>query len=232
VAHGDDKRYAVVSCHVERPLDEAVWARFSGLHERAPGGFRIAALMRPPDQAAGEDETIWLARAREAALRGPFGLHTHWTSPSHARPMPGGEEPAQRVRREVEWLRAQSLEPALFAGGGWYMDDGVAEALAELGLVDCTGTAFRPEYLSPDAPRIGAAQPTTLDLPSGARLAEVPATHSLGMLARAVVGPLPPVVHAYFHDTDLLDRNRTAALELALRVLRLRRRPGGFPQVP
>jgi len=188
--------------------------------------------MRPPDQAAEENEATWLARAREAASRGPFGLHTHWTSPSHARPAPGGEEPAGRVRREIEWLRAQGLEPTLFAGGGWYMDDDVAEAVAELGLVDCTGTAFTPSYLQPDAPRLGAAQPTTLELSSGRRLAEVPATHSLGMLARAVLGPLPLVVHAYFHDTDLLDRKRAAALGLALGALRLRRRPGHFPQVP
>jgi len=188
--------------------------------------------MRPPDQAAGEDEDAWLARAREAASRGPFGLHTHWTSPSHARPTPGGEEPAARVRREVEWLRSHGLQPNLFAGGGWYMDDDVADALAELGLVDCTGTAFAPSYLSPGAPRLAIPQPKTMELPSGRRLAEIPATHSLGMLARSVVGPLPPVVHAYFHDTDLLDRKRAVALEVALRALRLRRAPGSFPQVP
>jgi hypothetical protein len=231
VPHGDDTRYAVVSCHVERPLDDDVWARFSRLQERAPGGFRIAALMRPPDRAADEDEVTWLERAREAASRGPLGLHTHWTSPSHARPSPGGEEPAARVRREVAWLRAQGLQPTLFAGGGWYMDDDLADALAEHGLVDCTGTAFTPSYLAPDAPRLAAAGPTTLELPSGHRLAEVPATHSLGMLARAVLGPLPPVVHAYFHDTDLLDRKRALALGVALRALRLRRRPGQFAQV-
>jgi hypothetical protein len=187
--------------------------------------------MRPPDQTAGEDEDVWLERAREAVSRGPFGLHTHWTSPSHARPSPGGEEPAARVRREVEWLRAHRLEPTLFAGGGWYMDDDVADALGELGLTDCTGTAFTPSYLPTDAPRLAAAQPTTLELSSGRRLAEVPATHSLGMLARSVVGPLPPVVHAYFHDTDLVDRKRALALGLALRALRLRRRPGQFAQM-
>jgi hypothetical protein len=186
--------------------------------------------MRTPDQAAGEDENAWLVRARKAALRGPFGLHTHWTSASHARPIPGGEEPAARVRREVAWLQERDLEPTLFAGGGWYMDDDVADALAELGLVDCTGTAFTPSYLPPDAPRLAAAQPTTIDLPSGRRLTEVPATHSLGMLARAVPGPLPPIVHAYFHDTDLVDRKRAFALELALRALRLRRAPGRFPR--
>ena len=49
------------------------WALFAALQERRPGGFRIAALMRPPDAEAGEDEQRWLARAREAAARGPFG---------------------------------------------------------------------------------------------------------------------------------------------------------------
>ena len=53
----------------------------------------------------------------------------------------------------------------------------------------------------------------------------MPTTHSIGMLARALGGPLPePLVHVYFHDTDLLDRRRAAALELGLRLLRLRRR--------
>ena len=41
------ERYAVVSCHVERPLDDAVWARFAALQEERPGGFAIAALVRP-----------------------------------------------------------------------------------------------------------------------------------------------------------------------------------------
>jgi hypothetical protein len=181
--------------------------------------------MRPPDRAAGEDVTAWLERARDASRRGPFGLHTHWTSPSHARPSAGGEEPAARVRREVEWLRENGLEPELFAGGGWYMDADVAETLAELGLEDRTGTAFRPTYLAPDAPRLAVDEPAVLVLPSGRELVETPATHSLGMLARGVLGRLPPVVHAYFHDTDLLDRRRALALGVALRALAARRRP-------
>ena len=43
------ERYAVVSCHVERPLDDSVWASFAALQDARPGGFAIAALMRPPD---------------------------------------------------------------------------------------------------------------------------------------------------------------------------------------
>src|SRR5919199_1442112 len=145
-------RYAVVSCHVERPLDDDVWRRFAAFQERPPGGFRIAALRRPP--AGGEDEILWLGRARAAADRGPFGLHTHWTAPDHARPT--GGDPAGLVREQAEWLRARGLTPTLFCGGGWYIDLEVAEVVAALGWADCTATAFRPRYLDADAARLGA----------------------------------------------------------------------------
>src|SRR5919202_2776950 len=138
-------RYAVVSCHVERPLDDAVWELFSTLQERRPGGFTIAALVRPPDAAAGENERLWLERAREAAARAPFGLHTHWTAPDHARPT--GGDAAERVRGEGEWLAEHGLEATLFSGGGWYIDAEVASAVADLGYADCTATSFRTSYL-------------------------------------------------------------------------------------
>src|SRR6266571_5029235 len=153
-------RHAVVSCHVERPLDDQLWERFSELQERRPAGFRIAALMRPPDPGAGEEEGRWLERARAAAQHGPFGLHTHWTAPDHARPT--GGDPAARVRADLAWLRARELDPRLFCGGGWYMDTDVAAVLAEAGLTDCTATRFRPAYLAPDAARLGLDAPTTL----------------------------------------------------------------------
>jgi hypothetical protein len=202
---------------VERPLDDETWRRFERLHARRPGGFAIAALVRPPDAGAGEDEERWLARVRPVAARGPFGVHTHWTSPTHARPT--GGDPAGRVRREVAWLRGRGLEPAFFAGGGWYIDAEVADALAELGLADCTGTSFRPSYLEPGAPRLQAEEPARLSLPSGRSLVELPATHSLGALARGAARPLPRYVHVYFHDTDLLDSRRRAALAIGLAVL-------------
>jgi hypothetical protein len=209
---------AVVSCHVERPLDDRAWSRFSHLQASRPGGLAIAALMRPPDPAAGEDAGRWLVRARAAAGRGPFGLHTHWTSPSHARPT--GGRPAERVAQELEWLRERGLEPTLFAGGGWYVDEAVAETIAAAGLADCTATGFRPRTLPPGAARLGAHEPTRLVLRSGARLLELPSTHSLGMLARAVVQPLDvPFVHAYFHDTDLVEPLRRAVLVLSLSIL-------------
>lgn len=221
-----DKRYAVVSCHVERPLDDELWGLFSRLQARRPGGFSIAALMRPPDAAAGEPEGPWLERAREAAARGPLGHHTHFTGPEHARPVAAGS--ADRVRREGAWLRERDLAPTLFCGGGWFIDGGVARVVAELGYADCTATAFRPAYLLPGAPRLALAAPAWLRLDDGTRILELPSTHSLGMLAKAVALPgalRAPVVHAYFHDTDLLDRRRRAALVAALALLGRRRRP-------
>jgi len=215
-----DKRYAVVSCHVEQPLDDRIWARFAAFQASRPGGFRIAALLRPPHE--GEDSEVWLQRAHEAAGHAPLGHHTHWTSPSHARPT--GGDPAGRVREEAEWLRARGLEPRLFCGGGWYMDEAVAGVLAELGYVDCTATAFRPSYLGPMAPRIGLADPAWVRV-GDRRLLELPTTHSLGMAARAAFGTLPAHVHVYFHDTDLIDARRRAALRAALAVLGRRRTP-------
>jgi hypothetical protein len=98
-------------------------------------------------------------------------------------------------------MRGRGLEPAYFCGGGWYSDDGVRAAVAELELVDCT-------------PREGLPAPGVL-----------PTTHSLGALARGVLRPLPPYVHAYFHDYDLLDARRRFALLGALRLLGRRRAP-------
>jgi hypothetical protein len=217
ILHG---RYAVVSCHVERPLDDRVWQRFSALQVRRPGGLPIAALMRPP--SAGEDAGLWLDRAREAQARGPFGLHTHWTAPDHARPTSG--DPAELVREQGRWLESVGLGATLFCGGGWYFDERVADVVAELGYVDCTATAFRPDYLTPGEAHLQAGEPLWLELASGRRLLELPTTHSLGMLARGVLAPLRgQVVHAYFHDTDLLDRKRAAALRAGLTLLGVRR---------
>ena len=198
--------------------------RFAELQQKRPGGFRIAALIRPADPAHGEDESAWIARAHEAAARGPLGHHTHWTAPDHARPT-GGDSGA-RVLEEARRLRELGLRPTLFCGGGWYADVGVAEACAELGYVDCTATAYRPPYLPPGAPRFALATPGRIALPSGRGLLEIPATHSLGMLAREVLtpsGPQADVVHAHFHDTDLTDARRRAALVWSLRVLARRR---------
>jgi hypothetical protein len=217
------ERYAVVSCHVERPLDDEVWARFSALQDARPGGFVIAALMRPADPAFGEDEATWLERAREASLRGPLGHHTHWTAPDHARPT--DDATGARVRDERERLGGLALPPTLFCGGGWYTDVDVAEACAELGYVDCTPRAARPPYLADGERWASVAGPATLELPSGRELRVIPTTHSLGDLARALASrTLPQLVHVYFHDADLLDRRRTTLLRVTLPLLARRAR--------
>jgi hypothetical protein len=216
--HTTGKRYAVVSCHVERPLDDATWSRFAALQERRPGGFAIAALVRPPDATAREDEARWLERAREAAARGPLGQHTHWTAPDHARPTAGAATGA-RVRAEATRIRELGLAPTLFCGGGWYTDVDVAEACAELGLVDCTPRASRPPYLDRGEAWASLAAPAVVRLPSGRSLRAIPTTHSLGDLARALPRSLPQVVHVYFHDTDLVDSRRRVALRAALSLL-------------
>jgi hypothetical protein len=226
IPHIADKKYAVVSCHVETPLDDRAWRLFSAWQRSRPGGFRIAALLRPPHD--GEDRPGWLERAREAAAQGPLGHHTHWTSPAHARPT--GGEPAERVREEAAWLRSEGLEPRFFCGGGWYMDEPVAAALAELGYADCTATAFRPAYLAEGAARIGLDAPARLRV-DGAELLELPSTHSLGMAARAAVAPLPEHVHVYFHDTDLVVAARRLALRGALELLGRRRSPIDLEQL-
>ena len=198
---------ALVSCHLERPLDDAAWTRFVAFARRRPGGFPILSLMRPPHE--GEDREIWLERAREAAALGPFGHHTHWTSPTHARPT--GGDPAVRVREEAAWLRGEGLAPRFFCGGGWYTDDAVREAVAEIGYTDCTE-------------REGG--PRELPLPTGGTLSELPTTHSIGRLSRAVLAPkLPSYVHAYFHDYDLLDARRRLAVTVALALLSRRAKP-------
>jgi hypothetical protein len=212
------ERYAVVSCHVERPLDDVVWERFRALQDARPGGFPIAALMRPADAAFGEDEGIWAERAREVAAKVPLGHHTHWTAPDHARPTNG--ETGARVLADGRRLRELGLAPTLFCGGGWYTDLEVAEACAELGYVDCTLRAERPPYLVEDAPWATASAPTEVELPSGGILRAIPTTHSLGDLARAALRRrLPALVHVYFHDTDLLVRRRRALLHVTLRLL-------------
>ena len=227
------ERYAVVSCHVERPLDDRVWAAFSRLQAKRPGGFAVAALIRPPDEKADEDPQLWLERAREASARGPFGHHTHWTAPDHARPTSGGT--GERVLEEGRRLRELGLAPTLFCGGGWYTDERVAEACADLGYVDCTPRASRPSYLPEDAPWARLREPARIRLPSGRTLLALSTTYSLGQLVRALGHPaqlivpedarsLPRFVHVYFHDTDLVDRRRAFLVRAVLSALEWRAR--------
>ncbi len=186
-----------------------------------PGGFPIASLMRAPTDQ--EDRELFLERAREASALGPFGHHTHWTSPTHARP--SGGDPAATVLREGLWLREQGLEPRFFCGGGWYTDPAVLAAVAELGYADCTATAWRPPFLVDGLARASLDAPAWVRLADGRKLLELPTTHSLGACARALARPLPAVVHVHFHDYELLERRRAVGLRLTLALLARRRRP-------
>jgi hypothetical protein len=212
---------AVVSCHVERPLDDRVWAAFARLLRRRPGGFVVTPFLRPPHAPSGESASVWLERAGIAASLAPLGHHTHWGGPTQARPQ-GDADAAAIVRDEAAWLREHGVSPRYFCGGGWYLDEPLAEALAELGYVDCTATTFRQSYLPAEAPRLQLAGPALVRLPSGAGLLELPATHSLGMLGRSL--RLPRLVHVHFHDWELIDRRRALAVDALLRLLGLRRR--------
>jgi hypothetical protein len=217
------ERYAVISCHAERPLDDRVWAAFERMLAARPAGFVVTPFLRPPDPASGEDETVWLARARRAAELAPLGHHTHWGGPTQARPK-GDADAAAIVRREAEWLRERGLDAKFFCGGGWYLDEPLAGTLSSLGYVDCTSTTFRQSYLPPGAPRLELAGPSRVLLAGGGTLLELPATHSLGSLARGI-GRLRGLVHLHFHDWELIDRRRAAAIAALLRIVHLSRRP-------
>jgi hypothetical protein len=203
-----------------------VWTAFAELQARRPGGIAVTALIRPPDPKAGErDDERWLERARAAAALAPLGHHTHWTSPTHARPT-GDDDPGRRVREEGAWLREHDLAPAFFCGGGWYTDASVAAACASLRYADCTPRATRPAYLPPDAAWAEVDMPLWVELSGGERLVALPTTHSVGDALRGLLGrTLGDRVHVYFHDTDLVDRRRRATVLTALRLLGARRRP-------
>jgi hypothetical protein len=171
----------------------------------------------------GDESRRFAERARAAARLGALGHHTHWTSPTHARPT--GGHPAARVVREGESLRLHGLEPRVFCGGGWYVDADVLEAAVSLGYADCTATSWRPRYLPPGSPRAALSEPAWVRLPGGKRVLELPTTHSLGMLLRALPRRLPRHVHVHFHDYELLDARRAAALRALLALLARRRVP-------
>jgi hypothetical protein len=203
-------------------MDDRVWDLYASFVESKPGGFAIASLMRPPEDGEGSAATF-VARAQAVERFGDLGHHTHFTSPTHARPT--GGDPAAKVRAEAAWFRQHDLEPSFYCGGGWYMDRDVFGAVADAGYADCTATSWRPAFLADDAPRIALDAPAFVRLPDGRRVLELPTTHSAGAVARSLARRLPHIVHVHFHDYELLDGRRRRLLALALRLLARRRRP-------
>lgn len=221
-----EKRYAVVSCHVERPLDDIVWHAFERLQEERPGGFAIGALLRPPDPDEDEDPERWITRAFAAAGRGPIGHHTHFGGATRA--WPTGPGAVDRFRREAEWFEQADLAPTVFCGGGWYMDAELAGELAARGYADSSATRFPLPWRRPGDPLMTLDRPAWLTIGDGLRLLELPLTRSLGSLWRGMVRPSgldEPVVHVYFHDWELADARRRAAIRAGLRLLARRRTP-------
>lgn len=219
----------MVSCHVERLLDDRVYPRYRRFAAARPAGFAVASLVRPPDPASGEDRDEWAERVRRLSPHGPLGHHTHWGGPTEARPTRDGA--AARVLGEAAAFEDAGVEPRFFCGGGWYMDADVAAAVADLGYVDCSATSYRQPYLAAGAARVEVAEPSWLRLADGRRLLELPATRSLGMLLRALGRFDEPVVHVHFHDWDVADPRRRLALAAGLALLRLVRRPLDLAQL-
>ena len=90
--------------------------------------------------------------------------------------------------------------------------------------MDCTPRTTRPPYLPPDAAWAELDSPARIEV-DGSTLCAVPTSHGAGDLARALARPgLPPRVHAYFHDTDLVESRRRTLITAALALLG-RRRP-------
>ena len=183
--HIGDTRYAVVSCHVERPLDDEVWRRSRG--SGAPAG-------RLPDRGAAAAARPGPARTRRAGSSGRAGRRARAASattrtgraPTHARPT--GGDPAERVRaRGRSGCASRASRRASSAAAAGTSTRRVAGALAELGYADCTATSL-PAALP--ARRRAAALARRARRGSACRrrrLLELPTTRSLGMAARAAI---------------------------------------------
>ena len=221
------KPYVVLSCHVERVLDDRVWRLFGDLHTSRPFGFVPTPLIRSPALAEGEAGGLWLERVQTFAARAPFGQHTHFGGVHHARPRVAGGT-GELVRSEAAWLREHGLVPDSFCGGGWYLDRDVAGAVADLGYVDTTAVTVVPPYWIEGARHLPLPGPAWVRLDDGRRFFELPSSHSLGTAVRDLLrrGTFrEPVVHIHFHDWELLDRRRRVALLAVLRILALHHRP-------
>ena len=116
-------------------------------------------------------------------------------------------------------MREHGLEPRLFCGGGWYIDEGVAAVLAELDYADCTGTAFVPSYLGEDAPRLSAESRSGSCCLTGNGCSSCRPRIRSAWRRGLPPAALSTYVHVYFHDTDLLSAKRRAALRWALAVV-------------
>ena len=201
------ERYAVVSCHVERPLDDAVWEAFARLQERPPGWSRRRGADATARRGGGRARRGALARtcARGRSIARPLGHHTHFTSPTHARPT-GGDPGrtgaargrlAPRPRPDADALLRRRLVHRPRRRG--------RVRGARVRRLHPTGDPAR--LPRGDAAWAELAAPAAIELGDGVVAAGRPDDARRGR-PRARAGAAASYrrrVHAYFHDTDLLD---------------------------
>ena len=218
-----EDRYAVVSCHVERPLDNDVWAAFERLLRRRPAGFTVTALIRPPDTRSGEDQALWLERARRADELGPLGHHTHWGGPTQARPA-GDADAAELVRTKLNGFVPKGSVRSTSAAAAGISTRPSQRRWRPSGT--STAARRRSDRATSRTTRRGCS--STARVRCSCRAARCCAScrpRTRSACSRAVFATLRGPVHLHFHDWELLDRRRALALEVVLRALRLRRRP-------
>ena len=174
--------YAVVSCHVERPLDDAVWDRYREL-VRQPAGraSRSPRCMRAAGRRRGRASASSSGRARRPRS-GRSGT-TRTGRRRRTRVRPAAIRPSRCCARAAGCASA-GLEPRVLLRRRLVHGRGVLGAVAELGYVDCTATAARPSFLPPGSPRAALDAPAWIRLDDGRRVLELPSTHSLGAAAR------------------------------------------------
>ena len=112
---------AVVSCHVESPLDDRVWHAFESLLQRRPGGFVVTPLLRPPHVPPARTKSCG-SSGRVARRRWRRSGTTRTGAARHRRARRATVDAAAMVREEAAWFREHGLEPRFFCGGGWYLD--------------------------------------------------------------------------------------------------------------
>ena len=209
------ERYAVVSCHVERLLDDRVWARFAELQERRPGGLRSPRCFgRPTRGRRGRGRAPGSSGLARPPTRGPLGHHTHWTAPD-----PCAADAAATRRARAGGRRAgcgsTALRPTLFCGGGWYTDRAVARGLCRARLRGLHAACVTAR-LSPRRRRSARARRACA---ARARRAELARAADHALRRRRARGAsrrraCRRVVHVYFHDTDLVDGARRGVISL------------------
>ena len=219
------ERYAVVSCHVERPLDARVWARVRRT-AAAPAGRDSRRSAHPASGLRGgraRRDDLARARARRGrprASRPPHALHEPDARPADRRRPGRAGRPGGSVAPRARALR----RPSSAAAAGTRTQAWRRHVPRSDTWTSRRGRRARRTCRTGPPGRSSTGRRGSTSAPRPCSTA-VPTTHGAGDLLRAVVRPgLPAQVHAYFHDTDLVDPRRRRLIALGLRLL-ARRRP-------